>query len=148
LKRISVPLAQLRKPLAEARRTLISSGGVHARNDRPLDVCHPFGDFRFRRAPSQLRHKELIIHQLKYPHDDTDVDINLIVPIERLQEMAAEGVLGGLTDISSASSAIAWTRRSSSGPLPATSLRPSCSRKKLMWRCWRPLDPSAISPWD
>ena len=80
-----MPLAQLQKPLAEARRTLISSGGVHAQNDRPLDVCHPFGDFRLRRVPSQLGHEELIIHQLKYPHDDADVDINVIFPIERLQ---------------------------------------------------------------
>ena len=34
--------------------------------------------------PRKLRHKELIIHQLKYPHDGTDVDINVIVPIKRL----------------------------------------------------------------
>ena len=33
-----VPLAQLGKPLAEARLTLISSCGVHARSDRPLAV--------------------------------------------------------------------------------------------------------------
>jgi len=38
-----VPLARLGKPLAEARLTLISSCGEHARSDRPLDVCHPFG---------------------------------------------------------------------------------------------------------
>jgi D-proline reductase (dithiol) PrdB len=82
-----VPLAQLGKPLAEARLTLISSCGVHARNDRPLDVCHPFGDFLFRRVPSQLRHEDLIIHQLKYPHGDADVDINVIFPIQRLQEL-------------------------------------------------------------
>jgi D-proline reductase (dithiol) PrdB len=93
-----VPLPQLGKPLAEARLTLISSCGVHARSDRPLDVCHLFGVFRFRRVPSQLRHEDLIIHQLKYPHADADVDINVIFPIERLQELAAEGVLGCLTD--------------------------------------------------
>jgi hypothetical protein len=52
----------------------------------------------FRRVPSQLRHEELIFHQLKYPHDDADVDIDVIFPIERLHELAAEGVLGGLTD--------------------------------------------------
>jgi D-proline reductase (dithiol) PrdB len=92
-----VPLAELRKPLSEARLTLISSCGVHAKNDPPLDVCHPFGDFRFRRVPSASRHEDLVIHQLKYPHDDADVDINVIFPIERLQELASEGVLGGLT---------------------------------------------------
>jgi len=92
-----VPLAELRKPLSEARLTLISSCGVHLKSDPPLDVCHPFGDFRFRRVPSKSRQADLIIHQLKYPHDDADVDINVIFPIERLQELVAEGVLGGLT---------------------------------------------------
>ena len=92
-----VPLAELRKPLSEARLTLISSCGVHAKSGPPLDVCHPFGDFRFRRVPSASRHEDLVIHQLKYPHDDADVDINVIFPIERLQELASEGVLGGLT---------------------------------------------------
>ena len=93
-----VPLAELRKPLSKARLTLISSCGVHAKTDSPLDVCHPFGDFRFRRVPSRLRHQDLIIHQLKYPHDDADVDINVIFPIERLRELASKGVLGGLTE--------------------------------------------------
>ena len=92
-----VPLARSRKRLSEARLTLISSCGVHSKSDRPLDVCHPFGDFRFRRVPSSARHGDLIIHQLKYPHDDADLDINVVFPIERLQELAADGVLGGLT---------------------------------------------------
>jgi D-proline reductase (dithiol) PrdB len=77
--------------------TLIGSCGVHSNGDPPLDVFHPFGDFRFRRVPSSARHGDLIIRQLKYPHDDADLDINVIFPIERLQELAAEGLLGGLT---------------------------------------------------
>ena len=43
------------------------------------------------------KHDDLIIHQLKYPHDDADLDINVIFPIERLQELFEEGHLGGLT---------------------------------------------------
>jgi D-proline reductase (dithiol) PrdB len=62
-----------------------------------MDVAHPLGDFSFRRVPSDARQPDLIIHQLKYPHDDVDVDINVIFPIERLQDLAAEGVIGGLT---------------------------------------------------
>ncbi len=92
-----VPLARLSKPLNEAHVTLISSCGVHMRSDRPMDVCHPFGDFTFRRVSSRAKHSDLIIHQLKYPHDDADLDINVIFPIERLQELAAEGIIGGLT---------------------------------------------------
>jgi D-proline reductase (dithiol) PrdB len=92
-----VPLARCRKPLSEARLMLISSCGVYSKSDPALDVCHPFGDFRFRRVPSSARHEDLIIHQLKYPHYDADLDINVIFPIERLQELAGAGVLGGLT---------------------------------------------------
>src|SRR5712671_5146129 len=92
-----VPLARASKPLRQCRVTLISSCGVHLKSDRPMDVCHPFGDFSFRRVPSGAKHADLIIHQLKYPHDDADLDINVIFPIERLQELTAEKVIGGLT---------------------------------------------------
>lgn len=92
-----VSQARLAKPLAVSRLTLVSSCGVHLKSDQPLDVCHPFGDFRFMRVPSGVKHDDLIIHQLKYPHDDADLDINVIFPIERLQELHEEGRLGGLT---------------------------------------------------
>jgi len=93
----AVPLAPLGKPLAECRVTFISSAGVHLKNEPPLDVCHPFGDFRFQRVPTRAKPDDLTIHQLKYPHDDADVDINVIFPIERLQELVAGRVLGALT---------------------------------------------------
>jgi D-proline reductase (dithiol) PrdB len=92
-----VPQARLAKPLGASRLALVSSCGVHLKTDRPLDVCHPFGDFRFMRVPSRAKHDDLIIHQLKYPHDDADLDINVIFPIERLQELCEEERLGGLT---------------------------------------------------
>lgn len=92
-----VPQARLAKPLRASRLTLVSSCGVHMKTDPPLDVCHPFGDFRFSRISSKAKHTDLIIHQLKYPHDDADLDINVIFPIERLQEFCQEGRLGGLT---------------------------------------------------
>lgn len=92
-----VPLARLSKPMRQTRVALVSSCGVHLKSDRPMDVCHPFGDFTFRRVPSVAKQPDLIIHQLKYPHDDADLDINVIFPIERLQELAEQGVIGGLT---------------------------------------------------
>jgi D-proline reductase (dithiol) PrdB len=92
-----VPLARLRNPLRQSKVTLVSSCGVHLKSDRPLDVCHPLGDFTFRRVPSAAEPSELIIHQLKYPHDDADLDINVIFPIERLRDLVAERLIGGLT---------------------------------------------------
>ena len=91
-----IPLAPLARPMSQCRLVMISSCGVHRKDDPPLDVCHPLGDFRFRRVPSNARPAGLTIHHIKYPHDDADVDINVVFPIERLQEFVEEGVLGGL----------------------------------------------------
>jgi D-proline reductase (dithiol) PrdB len=48
-------------------------------------------------VPSGSRPADLEIHQIKYPTVGAHRDLNVIFPIERLQELVAEGVLGGLT---------------------------------------------------
>ena len=92
-----VPLAKLAKPLAAARLTFVSSAGVQPTGSLPFDVVHPVGDYSFRTVPSTAAPTELEIHQLKYPTDGAHRDLNVIFPIERLRELAAEGVVGGLT---------------------------------------------------
>ena len=93
----AVPLARLGKPLSETRLTFVSSAGVQPKGTMPFDVVHPVGDYSFRRVPSSSRPEDLEIHQLKYPTAGAHRDLNVIFPIERLQELAAEGVIGGLT---------------------------------------------------
>ncbi|MDQ3753493.1 MAG: glycine/betaine/sarcosine/D-proline family reductase selenoprotein B [Acidobacteriota bacterium] len=92
-----VPLARLKKPLLEARLTFVSSAGVQPIGTLPFDVAHPVGDYSFRRVPSAATPAELEIHQIKYPTHGALKDLNVIFPIERLQELAAEGVIGSLT---------------------------------------------------
>jgi D-proline reductase (dithiol) PrdB len=92
-----VPLARLSKPVNRSRLVMISSAGVHRKVDPPLDVCHPLGDFQFRRVPSSATAADLTIHHLKYPHDDADLDVNVVFPIERLRECVEDGTLGGLS---------------------------------------------------
>jgi D-proline reductase (dithiol) PrdB len=92
-----VPLATLGRPLAQARLTFVSTAGVQPRGTLPFDVVHPVGDYTFRRVPSDSRPADLEIHQLKYPTDGAHRDLNVIFPVERLQELAAEGVIGSLT---------------------------------------------------
>jgi D-proline reductase (dithiol) PrdB len=92
-----VPLASLSRPLSEARLTFVSTAGVQPMGTLPFDVVHPVGDYSFRRVPSDSSPAELEIHQLKYPTDGAHRDLNVIFPIERLQELRAEGVIGDLT---------------------------------------------------
>ncbi len=92
-----IPLAHLKKSLSEARLTFVSSAGVQPRKTMPFDVVHPVGDYSFRRVASSSVPSDLEIHQIKYPTNGAARDLNVIFPIERLQELAAEGVIGGLT---------------------------------------------------
>lgn len=94
----TVPLAALDKPLSEAKLTFISSAGVQPVGTMPFDTVHPVGDYTYRKVPSDSKPEDLEIHQLKYPTVGANQDLNVIFPIERLQELAADGVIGGLTE--------------------------------------------------
>lgn len=91
-----IPLTRLRKPLSASRLTFVSTAGVQPKGTFPFDTVHPVGDYTFRRVPSHLKPADLEIHQLKYPTVGAARDLNVIFPVERLQELAAEGVIGGL----------------------------------------------------
>ena len=93
-----VPLANLQKPLGESRVAFISTSGVQPRGSMPFDTVHPVGDYTFRRVPSDSKPADLEIHQLKYPTIGAKRDLNVIFPIERLQELVGEGFIGGLTE--------------------------------------------------
>lgn len=92
-----VPLARLQRPLDQSRLVFVSTAGVQPKGTLPFDVVHPVGDYTFRRIPSSSAPADLEIHQLKYPTDGAHRDLNVIFPIERLQDLAREGVVGELT---------------------------------------------------
>ena len=91
-----VPLARLKKPLPESRLTFVSTAGVQPKDSMPFDTVHPVGDYSFRRIPARSKVEDLEIHQLKYPTVGAKRDLNVIFPIERLQELEAEKIIGEL----------------------------------------------------
>lgn len=93
-----VPLAKLKKPLSESRLTFVTTSGVQLKGTLPFDTVHPVGDYTFRRVPSNSKPADLEIHQLKYPTFGAERDLNVIYPIERLQELVSEKIIGGLTE--------------------------------------------------
>jgi len=92
-----VPLIHPEKSLAESRLAFVSTAGVQPKGTLPFDVVHPVGDYSFRRVPSDARPKDLEIHQIKYPTSGANRDLNVIFPIERLQELVTDGVIGAVT---------------------------------------------------
>ncbi len=91
-----VPLAKMKKPLMAARLTFVSTSGVQPTGTLPFDTWHPIGDYTFRRVPSDSKPLDLEIHQLKYPTGGAERDLNVIFPIERLQELSKEKIIGEL----------------------------------------------------
>jgi D-proline reductase (dithiol) PrdB len=88
----AAPLTPLVKPLAQCRVSMLTAGGVsrcaaapwnpNARNDLRLDEIT--GD-----APSD----DFQIHDAYYDHGDAERDLNCLFPIDRLRELASDGVI-------------------------------------------------------
>jgi len=92
-----IPWVPFSKPLRACTATLLTTGGVHLRRDRPFDMADPDGDPAFREIPTDVARSDLRITHDYYDHRDADRDINLVFPLERFRELVAAGILGGLT---------------------------------------------------
>jgi len=94
-----VPWTPLRKPLAACRVALVSTGGVHLRTQPAFDMQNPFGDPSFRNLPATVSPDQLTITHDYYDHRDADRDVNIVFPLERLRELAAQGEVGDVSPV-------------------------------------------------
>ncbi|MEW6554131.1 MAG: glycine/sarcosine/betaine reductase selenoprotein B family protein [Actinomycetota bacterium] len=85
-----------RKPLAEARVSLITTAGVHLAEQEPFDTGAALGDSSYRPVPSGCDVRSLCISHTHFPLERAQADINVILPIERLRELAGEGVIASV----------------------------------------------------
>jgi D-proline reductase (dithiol) PrdB len=84
----------LPKPLAQCRVALISSGGIMYRDQPRFHREDP----SYRRIPKTATRDDLSIWHFGYPTRDAERDPNCVFPLERLRELEARGVIGGLAD--------------------------------------------------
>jgi D-proline reductase (dithiol) PrdB len=89
-------LTPLRVPVRQARVMLLNSAGVHLRGDPPFQ---PTNDVSYRRIPATADPARL------RPSHPTPMrrpglrDVNVVFPYQRLAELAADGVIGGVTEV-------------------------------------------------
>ena len=91
-----VPWTPLTKPLAACRVALVTSCGVHLASDVPFDLDARWGDVSFRELPGDVRAEEVAITHGHYDERDARRDLDVVFPIARLRELAAEGVIGAV----------------------------------------------------
>jgi D-proline reductase (dithiol) PrdB len=94
--KVDTPWAPLSKDVRECRIALVTTAGVHLRSQPPYDMEDKEGDPTFREIPSRVQPEDLMITHNYYDHRDADQDINVILPVQRLRELEAEGLIGGI----------------------------------------------------
>lgn len=83
-------------PLKQRRVAIITTAGLHARNDRPFDP----GAADYRVIPGDTPPSELVMSHTSVNFDRSGFqeDVNVVFPLARLHELQAEGVIGSISD--------------------------------------------------
>lgn len=89
-----VPWTGLSKPLAVCKVAMVTTAGIHHRNQPPYDMIDKDGDPSFRVIDVSWPISDIMITHDYYDHSDADRDINIVFPIERLWELDQEGGIG------------------------------------------------------
>lgn len=91
-----IPWVEVKRPLAAATIALVTTAGVHHRDQLPYDMHDRDGDPSFRELDFGLPLDSLMITHDYYDHTDADRDLNVVLPVERLRELAASGEVGAV----------------------------------------------------
>jgi D-proline reductase (dithiol) PrdB len=94
-----IPWAPLRTPLSQARVALLTSAAVALRDDRPFDQEGErqdpwWGDPTHRIVPRGTSSADIRVYHLHIDPSFGERDVNCVLPIDRLDELAADGVVG------------------------------------------------------
>jgi D-proline reductase (dithiol) PrdB len=90
------PGSALSKPLDQARVALITTAGFFLPDQQPFDDSYRHDDCSFREIPDGALVEKLQIGQSSdaFDHSGIEADRNLALPLDRLHEMVADGVVG------------------------------------------------------
>ena len=82
--------------LSERRVAIVSSAALIHRGDKPF----PFGSGEYRAVPSTWATADILMSHVSINFDRAGFqrDINVVCPIDRLRDLAAEGVIGSVAD--------------------------------------------------
>ena len=85
--------------LADSRLILISSaGGYLPASQEPFDAENDLGDYAIRVVPSDTPLDQIAYAHTHYDHTAVDADPQVLVPLRHLDQLVADGKIGGLTD--------------------------------------------------
>ncbi|HLE80012.1 MAG TPA: glycine/sarcosine/betaine reductase selenoprotein B family protein [Dehalococcoidia bacterium] len=93
---VDTPWAPLSRPLSQCRMALVTTGGVHRRDQQPFDIANDGYDWSYREIASDTLASQLMVTHNHYDHTHVDQDINFMLPLDRFRELVSKGVVGEL----------------------------------------------------
>lgn len=98
-----IPWATPSKPLAQSRVALLSTAGLSMAGDLPFDMDRErreplWGDPSWRRIRADATSSTVEVNHLHIKTDYIERDLNVALPLDRLRELVADGVVGSMAD--------------------------------------------------
>ena len=84
------------KELKDMTIALATAAGVHHKEYKRFNLA---GDFTWRKIDNTWPSSELMVSHGGYDNGDVNKDINCMFPIDRLNELAAEGFIGAVAPV-------------------------------------------------
>ena len=96
--RDAAPWQPMQRELSQCKLALVTSAGLHLRDDRPFISDPKGGDTSYRVIPATAQAAEITQSHASIGFDRTAIyqDINVTLPIDRVRELAARGVIGSV----------------------------------------------------
>lgn len=94
------PWVALDKPLSKCKVALVTSAGLHLRDDQPFTRDTPGGESTYRVIPSDCDPSDVVQSHFSIGFDHTGIyrDLNVTFPVDRLRELKDRGDIGSLSD--------------------------------------------------
>ena len=94
----AVPWAPLAKDLSDSTVAIVTTAGLHLRDDKPFNRDHPGGESTYRIIPSNSDTADIVQSHFSIGFDRTAIyrDINITFPIDRMRELAEQGKIGNV----------------------------------------------------
>lgn len=84
------------KELKDMTVALVTAAGVHEKDDKRFDLA---GDFSYRIVKDTTPSDDLMVSHGGYDNADVNKDVNCMFPIDRLHELAEDGVIKGVAPV-------------------------------------------------
>ncbi|MCA0987702.1 glycine/sarcosine/betaine reductase selenoprotein B family protein [Guptibacillus algicola] len=94
----TTPFTPFTKDLSQAKGAIVSTGGIYVKGQTPFTDHFGLGDPSYREIPVSAANKDLSFSHEHYDQTNVRQDPNVLFPLERMNELVAEGRIGELAD--------------------------------------------------